>query len=65
MTSAQGVNANAVAEHAIALILAIARRLPDAPGFIRRADSYSWQQLREAVDLHARALLALGLWLGD
>ena len=26
---------------------------------------YTWQQLREAVDLHARALLALGLKTGD
>lgn len=26
---------------------------------------YSWQQLAETVDLHARALLALGLKTGD
>src|SRR3954452_1781114 len=30
LASAQGVNANAVSEHAIALILAMARRLPEA-----------------------------------
>ncbi|MGV2834659.1 AMP-binding protein, partial [Pseudomonas shirazensis] len=47
------------------LLAQIARRLPDAPGFIRGADSYSWQQLLTRVDSVAAALRERGLGKGD
>ncbi|OOG81844.1 AMP-binding protein [Pseudomonas sp. A25(2017)] len=42
-------------------------RYPEGEALVVRHQSlrYTWQQLAEAVDLHARALLALGLKTGD
>lgn len=42
-------------------------RYPDGEALVVRHQSlrYTWRQLAEAVDLHARALLALGLKAGD
>ncbi|AEV63883.1 AMP-binding protein [Pseudomonas ogarae] len=42
-------------------------RYPEGEALVVRHQSlrYTWQQLAEAVDLHARALLALGLKSGD
>ena len=42
-------------------------RYPDNEALVVRHQAlrYTWQQLAEAVDLHARALLALGLKTGD
>ena len=42
-------------------------RYPQGEALVVRHQSlrYTWQQLAEAVDLHARALLALGLKTGD
>ena len=47
------------------LLAQIARRLPDAPGFIRAGQSYSWRQLLTRVDSVAGALRARGLGKGD
>lgn len=43
------------------------QRYPDGEALVVRHQSlrYTWRQLAEAVDLHARALLALGLQAGD
>jgi fatty-acyl-CoA synthase len=42
-------------------------RYPDSEALVVRHQAlrYTWRQLAEAVDLHARALLALGLKTGD
>lgn len=42
-------------------------RYPEGEALVVRHQSlrYTWRQLAEAVDLHARALLALGLKTGD
>ncbi|MBN0979380.1 AMP-binding protein [Pseudomonas hygromyciniae] len=42
-------------------------RYPEGEALVVRHQQlrYTWQQLAEAVDLHARALLALGLQIGD
>ena len=42
-------------------------RYPDNEALVVRHQAlrYTWRQLAEAVDLHARALLALGLKTGD
>lgn len=44
-----------------------ASRYPDGEALVVRHQSlrYTWRQLADAVDLHARALLALGLNAGD
>jgi hypothetical protein len=42
LASARGVNARAVAEHAMALILALSRRLPEAPDNQKRR---RWRQM--------------------
>ncbi|MCG6576810.1 AMP-binding protein [Pseudomonas sp. AF32] len=43
------------------------QRYPDGEALVVRHQSlrYTWRQLAEAVDLHARAFLALGLQAGD
>ena len=42
-------------------------QFPDGEALVVRHQQlrYSWRQLADAVDLHARALLALGLQAGD
>lgn len=62
LASAQGVNAEAVAQHGMAMMLAIARRLPEA---IRNQDRHHWRgmspdpALREDT-LTGRTLLVVG-----
>jgi phosphoglycerate dehydrogenase-like enzyme len=63
LASARGVNQRAVAEHALALILALARRLPEARDNQTR---HFWRQMISAVDqredeLAGKTLLIIGL----
>lgn len=63
LASAQGVNANAVAQHGMALILALARRIPEA---VRNQDRRFWRgmigDLAEREDeLGGKTLLVVGL----
>jgi acyl-CoA synthetase (AMP-forming)/AMP-acid ligase II len=47
------------------LLAQVARRFPDAPGFIRGDQQVSWSQIAERVDCVAAALRARGLVKGD
>lgn len=63
LTSAAGVNANAVAEHAMALMLAIARRLPEARD---NQHAHLWRGMISDIDhredeLAGKTLLIVGL----
>lgn len=63
LASARGVNARAVAEHAIGLILALARRLPEARDNQRR---HSWRGMigdpaQREDELGGKTLLLVGL----
>ena len=63
LASARGVNERAVAEHALALILALARRLPEARDNQKR---HVWRPMISAVDqredeLAGKTLLIVGL----
>jgi phosphoglycerate dehydrogenase-like enzyme len=63
LASAQGVNARAVAEHAMALILAIARKLPEAS---RNQGNKVWRGMiaditRREDELGGKTLLIIGL----
>jgi phosphoglycerate dehydrogenase-like enzyme len=63
LASARGVNERAVAEHALALILALARRLPEARDNQKK---HVWRQMISAVDqredeLAGKTLLIIGI----
>jgi len=63
LASARGVNARAVAEHAMALILAIARKLPEARD---NQAKHVWRPMISAIDrredeLDGKTLLVIGL----
>ncbi|MBV8538756.1 MAG: D-2-hydroxyacid dehydrogenase [Alphaproteobacteria bacterium] len=63
LASARGVNERAVAEHALALILALARRLPEARD---NQKTHFWRQMISAVDqredeLAGKTLLIVGI----
>lgn len=63
LASARGVNERAVAEHAMALMLALTRRLPEARDYQKR---HTWRPMIAAVEaredeLAGKALLIIGL----
>ncbi|MCS6877525.1 MAG: D-2-hydroxyacid dehydrogenase [Geminicoccaceae bacterium] len=63
LASAAGVNANAVAEHAIALLLALARLLPEA---VRNQDRRFWRGMigeigRREQELSGKTMVLVGL----
>ncbi len=63
LASAQGVNANAVAEHGMALILAMLRRLPEA---VRNQDRRQWRGMigdptEREDELAGKTMLVVGL----
>lgn len=63
LASAAGVNANAVAEHAIALLLALTRRLPEA---VRNQERRHWRGMigdlgEREQELASKRLLLVGL----
>ena len=63
LASAQGANANAVSEHGMALILAIARRIPEA---VRNQEKRFWRGMigdltRREDELGGKTLLVVGI----
>jgi len=60
VTIAAGANANAVAEHALMLMLACARRLP-AQDSAARAGDWSFRQKTDAVELRGKTALIVGM----
>ena len=60
LTNSRGMNARAVAEHAIALLFALARRLPQAFE-AQRARRWAQEQLSGVPTLHGRTMGIVGL----
>jgi len=60
VTNARGANANAVAEHAITLMLALAKRLPELPGALVSGD-WPRRNRRNTIELWGKTLGLIGL----
>ena len=63
LASAQGANANAVSEHGMALILAIARRIPEA---VQNQEKHAWRGMigdltQREDELGGKTLLVVGI----
>lgn len=61
VTNASGLNANAVAEHAMALLLAIARQVPRDDAAIHRGAWREYNELPPRHGIHGKRVGILGL----